>query len=249
MDPTWFQLNWCYFGLAAAVVLAVLLFATDLCRQRAGVSRWRDPVWLSWLMVLAYLIHNFEEYGIDATGTRYGFPKMLCNMFGYVLADCPAPSNFFVFVNIPAIWVGAVAAALLARRSHAVGLGYLGLLIVNTLTHLGPVLAGRSGYDSGLLTAVVLFIPLSAWIIHVCFGHGGLRYQTLAAILLAGVLLHVVLIGSIQLLMHGVLSGTVVNLIQVLNPLSLFVLPWAASKIWPAQSGTPVVAGERRSER
>lgn len=233
MNPSWFDRHWPYIGLAAAVVLLAVLFGTNLCRQRLEISRWRDPVWLSWLMVPVYFIHQFEEYGFDATGRTYSFPQSTCAMFGYTLASCPIPASFFPFVNISGLWIGAPIAALLARRNHAIGLAYLGVLAINALVHLAPFIAGK-GYNPGLLTAVILFIPLSAWIIHTCFGTGGLRYQSLAAILAAGVLLHIVLIGSIQLLIHGVLKARLANAIQVVNPLWLFILPWASSRKWPA---------------
>jgi hypothetical protein len=245
MNPTWFDRHWCYFGLAAAAILLILLFATNTLRQRPEVSRWRDPVWLSWLLVASYFVHQFEEYGFDATGRSYGFPRGLCEMLGYPsLAECPTPSEFFVFVNIPATWLGAVIAALLSRRNHAVGLGYLGLLVINAIAHIAPAVAGKVSYDSGMFTAIVLFLPISTWIIYTCFGRGRLRYQTLAAILLGGILLHVTLIGSILLLTHGSMTAVVADAIQVLNPLWLFVLPWVANRIWPSKGddarGDPV---------
>lgn len=43
-------------------------------RARSGVWRWRDSGWLAWLMVLAYLLHNFEQYGVDAEGRAFHFP-------------------------------------------------------------------------------------------------------------------------------------------------------------------------------
>jgi hypothetical protein len=148
------------------------------------------------------------------------------------LANCPIPHEFFAFVNISAAWVGAVVAAILSRRNHAVGLSYIGLLIVNALTHIAQTVV-QAKYGPGLLTALLLFLPLSGWIIHTCFGPGRLRYQTLAAILLAGVLLHVVLMVSIQLVLHGVINGAVADAIQVINPLWLLILPWAANRKWP----------------
>jgi hypothetical protein len=64
----WFERHWPWIGLVGALVLLAGLFGSNVFRQRRDVSRWRDPVWLSWLMVVAYLLHNFEEYGIDAKG-------------------------------------------------------------------------------------------------------------------------------------------------------------------------------------
>ena len=65
-----FYLVWPYMGLGAALLLALLL-STDALRSDLTVSRWRDLVWLAWLGTLAYLIHQFEEHGIDAEGATY----------------------------------------------------------------------------------------------------------------------------------------------------------------------------------
>ena len=66
MNPTWFDRQWCYIGLAVAVVLLMVAFGTNAFRQRLDVSRWRDPVWLSWLMVPVYWL--FADEGVVVAG-------------------------------------------------------------------------------------------------------------------------------------------------------------------------------------
>lgn len=58
----WFERYWSSVGLGAALVLLIFLFCTNMFRNAGSPSRWRDPVWLAWLMTVAYLLHNFEEY-------------------------------------------------------------------------------------------------------------------------------------------------------------------------------------------
>ena len=79
---TWFDLAWPWIWLGVGAVLFFLLFATDKLRERLDVSRWRDPVWLSWLAPAAYMVHQFEEYRIDAHGSRFAFPDLLCVSVG-----------------------------------------------------------------------------------------------------------------------------------------------------------------------
>ena len=76
-----FYLVWPYMGLGAALLLALLL-ATDALRSDLAVSRWQDLVWLAWLGTLAYLIHQFEEHGIDAQGATYAFRGEMCRNMG-----------------------------------------------------------------------------------------------------------------------------------------------------------------------
>jgi hypothetical protein len=54
-----------WIGCGGAIVLLVLQFGTRLLQSEPGSSRWHDRVWLSWLAVAIYLLHNVEEYGID----------------------------------------------------------------------------------------------------------------------------------------------------------------------------------------
>jgi hypothetical protein len=61
---------WPYMGMGAALLLALLL-ATDILRSGKTVSSWRDIVRLTGLGMLAYLLHQFEEHGVDINGAGY----------------------------------------------------------------------------------------------------------------------------------------------------------------------------------
>jgi hypothetical protein len=74
MNWNWFDLAWPWIGLGAAAILLVLLFTTEKLRGNTLGPRWRDPVWLAWLIAAVYFVHNFEEYGIDALGEAHAFP-------------------------------------------------------------------------------------------------------------------------------------------------------------------------------
>ena len=73
-------MNFPWIGGIAALILLVLLFCTSNLRANAQISRWRDRTWLSWLGMVAYLVHNLEEYGIDLYGRRDGFPKDIIDL-------------------------------------------------------------------------------------------------------------------------------------------------------------------------
>jgi Protein of unknown function with HXXEE motif len=232
----WFERYWSSVGLSAAIVLLLLLFCTNVFRSRQQSSRWRDPVWLAWLMVVAYLLHNFEEYGIDAAGRAFHFPVTACQQYGFdSIQACPLLPSFFVAVNIPFVWIALPVAALWCRRNPAVGLTGVGLLFTNALSHLGGALTPM-GYSPGTLTAAVIFIPLSVWIFVACFGRGRLRYPVLAAILLASILAQVVLLGLLLGLSNGSVALPVAIIVQTLDPILLLIVPWLANRIWPPRS-------------
>jgi hypothetical protein len=69
--------------------------------ERTGRSRWYDRVWLSWLALAIYLLHNVEEYGIDVFGRMTQFPTEICSVLKLPAPpDCPIPASYFLSVNI-----------------------------------------------------------------------------------------------------------------------------------------------------
>jgi hypothetical protein len=192
---SWFDLAWPWVGLGAAAGLFFFLFTTDKLRQNLDVSRWRDPVWLSWLAPAAYMIHQFEEYGIDAHVT----------------------------------WIAGLVCGLLSRRHPFVGLGVYAIHFTNSLTHLGVALVSGI-YNSGALTAALMQLPLSLWVAYACFIRGSMRRLGMAILVLAGTLLSIILIGSVNLFAKGYLSATTLVIIQVVNPLCIVIVPWLFEK-------------------
>jgi len=147
-----FTYVWPYMGLGAALLLGLLL-CTDALRSDLEVSRGRDLVWLAWAGTLAYLIHQFEEHGIDLQGATYAFRGEMCRNMGQPDAQsCPIPFSFVNAVNITCVWVFGPVTALLGRRWPGFALAFFSIPFVNTLIHLIPVVT-QGAYNAGLLTA------------------------------------------------------------------------------------------------
>jgi Protein of unknown function with HXXEE motif len=230
MKWSWIDIAFPWIGGVAAVVLLALLFGTHLFRSEPGSSRWRDRVWLSWLAMVIYLLHNVEEYGIDLFGQLHAFPDGICGVLKLPpYPDCPLPPAFYLAVNIPLFWIGAPVAALVSRRHPLVGLTFYGVIFTNALVHFAPLLAGL-GYGAGTLTAAVLFLPVSAWVAHACFGKGRLGYKAMSLIVADGVILHVILMGSMQLFLRGMIDSTALVWIQVANAGLFLLTPWLGEK-------------------
>ncbi len=228
----WLNRSFPWIGLAGAIVLLVLMFGTNKLQADPAVSRWRDLTWLSWAGAAAYLIHNVEEYGIDLFGRTYAFPLSVCRMFGFRdTLHCPAPPAFFTAVNVPMFWFAAPAAALLSKRHPLVGLTIYSVMSVNLVAHVVGGVAAGTIYNPGWLTAVLLFLPLSAWTAHALSRRGRLNHGALVYLLGWGVALHLVLAGSLVPLMKGLVQTPVPAIvIQVINAALLIVAPWFAER-------------------
>jgi hypothetical protein len=230
MPWTWFDLNWPWIGAAFAGALLPLLFATRRLQLNPAIPRWRDPQWLSWLAVVIYMLHNIEEYGVDLLGVHHAFPDSLCTNLGQKpYPACPVPPAFYLAVNLSLIWVAGPIAALLSRRHSLAGLAFYGVIGVNGMTHIVPVLLGR-GYNPGFLTGLLLFLPSFLWIARTQFGPGRLPHKCLAVIVGSGVLLHVILIVSVFAFLDGMIGGGTLVAIQLLNSTLFLVLPWIAGR-------------------
>ena len=172
--------------LDAALLLALLL-TTDALRSDLTVSRWRDLVWLAWLGTLAYLIHQFEEHGIDALGATYAFRAEMCRNFGFPdVQACPIPFSLVTAVNIIVAWLFGPATALLGRRRPEPALAFFAVPFVNTLMHVGPAVA-QGAYNAGLVTAIAIFLPLSLWAFRVALSRYRLGWRAVIATIAAGI--------------------------------------------------------------
>ncbi|WP_052367800.1 HXXEE domain-containing protein [Haloferax sp. ATB1] len=226
MPFTWFDLHWPWIGLGLSVILLVLLFATDLFRSEPNTSRWRDPVWLAWLAPASYMIHQFEEYGIDALGRTFAFPDLLCASFGMApYPECSVPTATFVAINISIIWGAGLVCGLLSWKHPLVGLSVYAIHGTNSLSHLELAVVTET-YNPGSVTSAVILLPLFSWVAYAMSDREDVGKSGIATLFGAGILYTVVLLGSLRLFANGVISGDVVVAIQVVNPVVVIAIPW-----------------------
>jgi hypothetical protein len=116
------------------------------------------------LMLATYLAHQFEEHWVDLLGEHYAFYYSANALLNNLLntshfAEILTPETIF-FINTSLVWlVGAIA---IWRSPSALfpSLALAGIMLVNALTHVAGAVV-KSSYNPGLLSAVILFIPLS----------------------------------------------------------------------------------------
>jgi hypothetical protein len=147
MAKLWFFQNWMYAGLVAGLfLLAVLpLFA----------GTWSAAMVAVFLQLPAYMIHQAEEHAGDR------FRKFVNKTV--VRVPNALTTAAVVFVNVPLVW-GVDLAAIYLARFVAVGWGLVAiyLTLVNAVLHVIGALVLRR-YNPGLVTAVLLFLPLGLW--------------------------------------------------------------------------------------
>jgi len=198
-----FAFVWPWIGLGAAGLLLILL-TTNALRSDRSVTRWRDMTWLTWAATCAYLVHQFEEHGIDAQGTAYAFRGTMCAQLG--LGDpktCTVPYSFITVVNVCLVWVAGPLSALLAARWPVIGLSLFAVPFANLVPHVVPAVM-TSTYNPGLVTAMTRY---------------HLGFRAVLATVVAGLALHVIMVGSLLGYLRGSIGLDVLLAIQIVNPL------------------------------
>lgn len=147
MTKDWFQHNWMYAGFVAGLFLFAIVPLL--------VTAWSLPLLLVYLLLPVYMVHQLEEHHDDR------FRRWVNEVMfgGRDVLTTPA----VVVINVVGVWAVDLAVVYLAAF---VGLG-LGLIavyltLVNGVIHIAAAVAKRA-YNPGLVTSVVLFLPVGLW--------------------------------------------------------------------------------------
>jgi hypothetical protein len=109
-------------------------------------------VWL-WVATAAYGLHVMEEFTFDWKNWANRVLKL------------PVDWSTFYVTNAIVIVLG-VAAAEIGWQMPALSLAFPALMIINAvLFHIVPFIAKKK-FSPGLITAVILFLPLGGWIFY-----------------------------------------------------------------------------------
>lgn len=174
--------NWVYGGFLAALMLLALTPVLS--------SGWPLALWLIWLQLPVYMLHQYEEHD----GDRF---RLFIN--ANIGGGEEVLSRFAVAViNIGGVWgVDAVAFGLAARVHAGLGLIAVYLSLINGVSHCLMAAAMRR-YNPGLVTSILLFIPLGIATLWVMAGTRGITPTdhaigfTVALLIHAGIVLLIV---------------------------------------------------------
>jgi Protein of unknown function with HXXEE motif len=171
--------NWVYGGALAGLLL--------LAMSPVLTQGWSVAGTLIFLTLPTYMIHQYEEH--DGDRFRLYMNATLANG-----KNALTPEAVFV-INIAGVWMPLAACVMLAQWL-GVGYGMFAgwLIIVNALLHAAPAIATRS-YNPGLLTAILLFLPLGLAVVATTWPQASLAQCA------AGLALAVALHGAIMVYM------------------------------------------------
>lgn len=152
-----------WMKLGTFLIPFVLLMAFAFRRPETPVLN--DANTASALLFAAYLLHQFEEHWIDARGHHYAFYSATNALLNGLLGkdhsvEMLTPEAIFV-INTSLVWMVAAIAIWGSPTSLFPSLALAGITFVNAIVHIAGGIALRA-YNPGLLTAIFVFVPLSA---------------------------------------------------------------------------------------
>lgn len=182
MTKDWFQHNWMYAGFVAGLFLFAIVPLL--------VMAWSLPLLLVYLLLPVYMVHQLEEHHDD----RFRSWVNEVMFGGRDVLTTPA----VVLINVVGVWAVDLAVVYLAAF---VGLG-LGLIavyltLVNGVIHIAAAVAKRA-YNPGLVTSVVLFLPVGLWALVAISAAPGVGPADQAIGLGAALLIHAAIIVHVK---------------------------------------------------
>ncbi|MEM7715821.1 MAG: HXXEE domain-containing protein [Cyanobacteria bacterium P01_A01_bin.68] len=187
--------NWMKIGIYAVPFILFIFFSSRTEQTEAVFS---DTKLMSVLLLMAYMIHQFEEHWIDVFGNQYAFYEYFNILFLSVLGAQDSSviilSREAIFlINTSLVWLIGIIAICRSPKHLFPLLAMNGIVLVNAISHILPGIF-RQSYNPGLLTAIVIFLPLAiAFYRKVLFTNPGAKLQVIASIVWA-ILAHVILI-------------------------------------------------------
>lgn len=183
-----------------------ILFALAATRSEPGAARWPDAAVL--LLVLAiYMLHQFEEHGVDLLGRHYAFEASINAMLGPQLgcpagAPCPFDPQTLYLVNTIGVWWLLASVIAVGGASPVAAIMAVSIMPVNGLIHLGAAL-GERAYNPGLATAILLFLPLGIGATARLARAHRVPTRVVAAALMYGAVLHLLIAAGIAAVFRG----------------------------------------------
>jgi len=154
--------NWMKLGIYAAPFLLLGFFSQTEAQTSSILS---NAKLISVLMLLVYLLHQYEEHWIDLFGNQYAFYESVNQMLLKLLDAenklvLPLTQAAIFMINTSLVWLVGAIAIWRSPRHLFPTLAMAGIVLVNAVSHILLALITLS-YNPGLLTAIVLFLPLS----------------------------------------------------------------------------------------
>lgn len=166
--------------IALGIVVWIALFRSDPFSERA--------LWL--VLLIVYMLHQIEEHLWPGGFRQFANAKV----FKSGNDNWPVDIGGVALINIGFVWLPVVLAVIFPGALRWIGLCWIGLTLINALTHIVSTIRLHV-YNPGLVTSIVLFLPFTIFVLALEAQRGMLSGAEIGLILVAGTLLHIPVAG------------------------------------------------------
>jgi len=140
-------------GLLAPIILTLLLL------QLATGQIVNFYQWLMWLHLPLFFLHEYEEYVLNPDGFKKFVNSDTFLALNPPLENTPLDDLMILVINLGA-WLWGFSGAILAPVYPWLGAGFLVFqVLINCLTHPLAFQFQAKGYNPGLATTLLFFLP------------------------------------------------------------------------------------------
>jgi hypothetical protein len=159
--------NWMKIGIYIVPFLLLQFFTS---RPENATLAFGDTKLISLLLLVAYILHQYEEHWVDLYGNYYAFftatNKLFKGALGIENDEVFVLTREAIFViNTSLVWLVGTIAIWRSPNHLFPTLAMAGLTFVNAVTHMIGGLVTQS-YNPGLLTAVIVIYSLDIKLFH-----------------------------------------------------------------------------------
>lgn len=160
---------------------------------------------ISLALLVAYILHQFEEHWVDVYGRSFAFKpylnEFLSGLLGHTqVQELMSDTSVFV-INTSLVWLVGALAVWRGDGHIFAALCMAAIVVVNAMSHIGAGLMSGS-YNPGLLTAVLVFLPVGIGA-YVLLGRSPVVTPGgITASLIWGLIAHLIMIGGTLAMSH-----------------------------------------------
>ena len=207
------QQTWMLMGAGAAPFIILML----MDYKRSGSIHYGQL--FPWLGLAIYMIHQFEEHGVDIYGNQFAFSAFVNHFAGGLLGcgenlNCPTTPENLLYINIWLVWLPFLLAAYKNRNMFPTACA-IGIIFSNACLHT-IVSLKLQAYNPGVLTALLLFWPFSLYFYKLCLKRDWLTKKGVILSVMYGFLTHAILASSLAAsYVHHLIPTTSVPFIYI----------------------------------
>lgn len=154
--------NWMKIGTYAVPFL--LMGAFSFAENDTLKSLIKDYRFISILMLIAYIVHQYEEHWIDLFGNYYAFydfnNDFILSALGATDSSVKPLTEESIFViNTSLVWLVGAMAIWSSPKHLFPAVAMASIIVVNGVVHILAAIVNFN-YNPGLVTSIVIFVPL-----------------------------------------------------------------------------------------